>query len=66
MFKGLIYLFLERGGERKREKLPLVYPQVGTWPLTQAHGNRTNDLSSDLSVHRPALSPLNHMSQDTS
>ena len=38
-------------------------PQMGTWPITQARAlawNRTGDLS----VHRPALNPLSHTSQD--
>ena len=56
----------EREGEREGEKLnvwlPLMCPQLGTWPTTQAWaltGNRTfNPL-----VRRPALSPLSHTSQ---
>ena len=42
--------------------LPLVHPQVGTWPATQAcalTGNRT----SDPLVHRLALNPLSYTSQ---
>ena len=42
--------------------LPLVHPQLRTWPTTQAYaltGNRT----CDPLVHRPALNPLNHTSQ---
>ena len=42
-FKDLIYLFLERGGGREKERetninvwLPLVCPILGTWPETQA------------------------------
>ena len=71
-----LYLFIsrERGREREREgekhwcvresieQLPLAYPQPGTCPATQActlTGNRTDDLS----VHRPAPSPLSHGSQ---
>ena len=37
-------------------------PQLGTWPTPEAcalSGSQTRDLS----VHRPALSPLNHISQ---
>ena len=43
IFKDLIYLFLERGGGREKERerninvwLPLMYPLEGTWPATQA------------------------------
>ena len=42
--------------------LPLVHPQLGTWPATQAcalTGNQTGDSL----VHRPALNPLSHTSQ---
>ena len=48
--------------ERNSDWLPLSHPQLGTWPATQAcalTGNRT----SNLSVHRLALSPLTHTSQ---
>ena len=38
-------------------------PPTGTWPATQACA-LTGTQSSDLSVHRPALNPLNHTSQD--
>ena len=68
--KDFIYLFLERGEGREKEReknidadqLPLIYPQPGTWPTTQAcalTGNRT----SDLSVCRPVLNPVSHTSQ---
>ena len=43
-FKDFIYLFLERGEGREKERekninvwLPLVRPLLGTWPATQAH-----------------------------
>ena len=62
--KDFIYLLLEKGERREKEKernsnaqeisLPLTHPQLGTWPATQAcalTGNQTRDLS----VHRPAL-----------
>ena len=42
--------------------LPLVCPEYGTWPATQAcalTGNRT----SNTLVCRPALNPLSHTSQ---
>ena len=68
--KYFIYLFLERGEGREKERerninvwLPLVRPLRGTWPSTQAcalTGNRT----SDPLVWRPALNPLTHISQD--
>ena len=74
MFKKyFIYLILERGEGREKERernigarnvdwLPLARPQPGTRPKIQAcalTGNRT----SDLLVHRLVLSPLNHTSQ---
>ena len=41
--KDFIYLFLERGGGREKERernmtvwLPLTHPLLGTWPTTQA------------------------------
>ena len=76
-FKDFIYLFLQRGEEKEKEggekhqcerninnmeQWPLTGPQRGTWPTTQAHalmGNQTGNLS----VCRPALSPLSHTSQ---
>ena len=46
LLKDFIYLLLERGEERKKERnicvemihglLSLVYPKLGTWPATQA------------------------------
>ena len=62
-----LFIFRERGREGERERnidlwLPPTHPQLGTWPKTQAcalTGNRT----CNLSVLRPALSPLNHTSQ---
>ena len=55
-----IYLFLERGGRRKKERemltcerninwLSLTCPQLGTWPATQAcalTGNQTDQASA--------------------
>ena len=54
-------------GGRKKERninawLPLMHPQLRTWPATQAcalTGNQTNDPL----VHRPALNPLRHTSR---
>ena len=66
LFKDCIYLFLDRGEGREKEReknievsLPLARPLQGTWPATQAcalTGDRT-------SVCRPALSPLSHTGQ---
>ena len=69
VFKDFVYLFLERGDGREKERernisrlLTLVRPLLGTWPATQAcalTGNRTSDpLVSSL-----ALNPLNYTSQ---
>ena len=66
IFKDFLYLFLERGEEREkerkrnidvREKHQLAVsltPLLETWPETQA---------GDLLVCRLALSPLSHTSQ---
>ena len=68
-FKDFIYLLSERGEGRKKERgrninvwLPLICPQLGTWPTTQTcvlTGNQTRDPL----VHEPALNPLSHTSQ---
>ena len=62
--KDFIYLFLDRGEGREKERersinvwLPLVRPLLGIWPATQAWaltGNRT----SDPLVHKPVINPL--------
>ena len=67
--KYFIYLFLERGEGREKERernmnvwLPLACPLLGTWPATQAcalTGNWTNDPL----VLRPALNTVSHTSQ---
>ena len=67
--KCFIYLFLERGEGREKERernvdvwLTLAHPQLGTQPTTQAcalPGNRT----SNPVVCRLALNPLSHTSQ---
>ena len=68
-----LFIFRERGreGERGRETsmferniywLPLACPTLGTWPATQAC-SLTGNWTSNLSVCRPALSPLSHTSQ---
>ena len=48
--------------EKYIDWLPLLHPQLGTWPLTHAcvlSGDRTRNLS----VCRQTLSPLSHTSQ---
>ena len=69
MFNILIYLFLERGEGKKKERerkinvwLPLVHLLLGTWPTAQACV-LTGNQSSDPLVLRSALSPLSHTSQ---
>ena len=67
--KDFIYLFLERGEgrEKEREKIISVWlaftcPLLGTRPTTQAcalTGNRTGNPL----VHRPAINPLSYTSQ---
>ena len=67
--KVLFIYFLDRGEGRAKEVerninvwLLLAHPLLGTWPKTPVcalTGNRT----SDLLVHRLALSPLSHTSQ---
>ena len=75
VLKILLIYFFVREGKRMRKRgretlmcmkyinrLPLVHPQLGTWPATKPcapSGNGTRDLS----VHRPALSPLSHTNQ---
>ena len=62
-FLDFIYLFLERGEGREKERekninmwLPLMWPPLGTWPATQAcglTGNRTGGplVRSPCSIH---------------
>ena len=64
-----MYLFLDRGEGREKEKernirvwLPLTLPLLGTWPTTQ-EGALTRDRTSDPLVCRPVLNPLSHSSQ---
>ena len=68
-FKDLIYLFLERGEGREKEReknvnvwLPLTSPQLGTWPTTEACALTGNWTGNPL-VCKPALNPLSHTSQ---
>ena len=68
--KDFIYLFLERGEGREKERernvdvwLLLMHSPLETWPTTQARariGNRTGNLL----VCRPALNPLSYTGQD--
>ena len=67
--KYFIYLFLEKGEEREKERERKYHcvvashmPSTRDLPETQAYalsGNQT----SDLLVCKPALSPLSHTSQ---
>ena len=68
-FKDFIYLLLERGQGREKERkrsigvwLPLTGPLLGSWPATQACALIGNQ-SGNISVCRPVLSPLAHTSQ---
>ena len=66
--KDFTYLFLEIGEGREKEResnidqLPLTWPQLGTWPTTQACA-LTRNQTSDLSICRLMLNPLSHTSQ---
>ena len=69
VFKDFVYLFLERGEGREKERernisrlLTLVRPLLGTWPATQACALTGNQTSYPL-IRRPVLSPLSHTSQ---
>ena len=48
--------------ERCLDWLPLKHPQLGTWLAPQACAVIGN-LTSNLSIQRPALNPLSHTSQ---
>ena len=68
IFKDFIYLFLERwdGREKERERnnsvwLLLTYPELRTWPVTQACSLAGNQTSYTL-VHRLAFNTLSHSS----
>ena len=68
-FKNFIYLFLERGEGREKEReinirvwLPLMHPLLGTWPATQAYALTGNRTSNPL-AQRLVLNPLSHTSQ---
>ena len=71
-FKDFIYLFLERGEGRQKERdrninvwLPLARPLLGTSPATQACA-LTGNQTSDPLLHSPVLNPLSHTSQGSS
>ena len=62
-----MYSFLEGKEGRQRERnvnvgLPLLCPQLGTWPVTQAYA-LTGNGTRDLLLCRLALNPLRHTSQ---
>ena len=68
-FKDFIYLFLERGERREKERertvnvwLLLAHPQLGTKPATQACALPGKSTCNPL-VHRPELNPLSYTSQ---
>ena len=64
-----VFIFRERGGrETEGEKhlwLPLVDPQVGTWPTAQTY-TVTRSQTSNLMICKLTLSPLSHTSQSNS
>ena len=67
--KDFIYLCLERGEEREKERerninlwLPLMHPPLGSWPTAQARA-LTGNQTSDLLVCRLAHNPLSHINQ---
>ena len=57
--KDFIYLLLERGEGREKDR------ERNTWPTTQACA-LTRTRTSDLLVHRLVLNPLSHTGQDYS
>ena len=62
-----LFIFRQRGREGERERninvwLPLMCPQLGTWPTIQVYA-LTGNWTSDPLVHRLALNPLSHTSQ---
>ena len=62
-----LFIFRERRREKERERsisvwLPLMCPQLGTWPTTPACSLTGNRTSNPL-LCRPALNPLSDTSQ---
>ena len=69
LLKDFIYLFLERGEGKEKERernisvwLPLAHPVLGTWPTPQACALTGNQISDPL-VCRLLLKALCHTSQ---
>ena len=67
--KYFVYLFLDRGERREKERerninlwLPLMFPLLGTWPTTQACALTGNGTNNPL-VRRLVLNLLSHTSQ---
>ena len=67
--EDFIYLFLDRGEAREKERersinvwLPLTHPLLGTWLATLLCALTGNQTSNPL-VLRPALNPLSLTSQ---
>ena len=68
-FLDFIYLFLERGDGREKERerninvwLPLTRPLLGTWPAIQACA-LTRNRTGDPLVRKLTLNPLSHTSR---
>ena len=71
-FKDFIYLFLEKGEGREKERernisvwLPLTWPPLGPWPASQACA-LIGDRTGNPLIHRPTLYPLSYTSQGMS
>ena len=67
--KDFIYLFLDRGEGREKERerninvwFPVAHLLLGAWPTTQGWA-LTGNQTSDLLVLRPAFNPLSHTNQ---
>ena len=67
--KKILFIYFQREVKGGRERgrhinvgLPLMCPQLGTWPATQACA-LTGSLTGDPLVCRPAINPLSHTSQ---
>ena len=67
IFKDFMYLFLEKGKGREKDRsmnvwLPVARPSLGTWPAIQTYV-LTGSRIGDPLVLRLALSPLSHARQ---